>query len=63
MFFWLLLFVAVIVAVVWYARRSAPGDAFDAPHRSTALETLEQRYARGEIDRDEFLAKKADLGG
>lgn len=27
----------------------------------SALEVLEQRYARGEIDREEFLARKHDL--
>lgn len=27
-----------------------------------ALAILGERYARGEIDRDEFLARKADLG-
>jgi len=29
----------------------------------TPLQILEQRYARGEIDRDEFLQRRADLGG
>ncbi len=32
-------------------------------NRSEALATLEGRYARGEIQRDEYLQKKADLGG
>jgi uncharacterized membrane protein len=31
--------------------------------RSPGLETLEQRYARGDITRDEYLEKKADLLG
>lgn len=31
--------------------------------RSDALATLEQRYAKGEIDRDEYLQKRKDLGG
>jgi uncharacterized membrane protein len=29
----------------------------------SALEILRQRYARGEINKDEFEAKKKDLGG
>jgi putative membrane protein len=29
----------------------------------SALETLRQRYARGEISREEFQEKKKDLGG
>lgn len=32
-------------------------------NRSEALAVLEGRYARGEIQRDEYLQKKADLGG
>ena len=31
--------------------------------RSDALSVLEGRYARGEIQRDEYLQKKHDLGG
>ena len=39
------------------ARAPAPGS------RSEALAILESRYAKGEIQRDEYLQKKADLGG
>jgi putative membrane protein len=33
------------------------------PGRSDALSTLESRYAKGEIQREEYLQKKQDLGG
>ena len=33
------------------------------PSRSDALSVLEGRYARGEIQREEYLEKKKDLGG
>ncbi len=32
------------------------------PPQAGALAILNEHYARGEIDRDEYLARKADLG-
>ncbi len=37
------------------------GPAPPAAPRSDALRIVEERYARGEIDRDEFLQRRADL--
>jgi putative membrane protein len=37
-----------------------PGPGMGGPE---ALRLLEERYARGEINREEFLQKKADLTG
>jgi len=39
------------------------GTAPPQGSRSQALDILEGRYARGEIQRDEYLEKKKDLGG
>jgi putative membrane protein len=40
----------------------SPGTSSGAAGSKSALQTLEDRYARGEIDREEFLQRKADLG-
>ena len=55
--FWLALVVLVIVLVSRNAQH--PGRAFWGG--SAALDILEQRYARGEIGRDEYMQKKRDL--
>jgi putative membrane protein len=39
----------------------APGPQGGAQGRSDALRILEERYARGEIEQEEFLKRKADL--
>ena len=72
-FFWplhglLTLVLIVVVLVVLFRHRPAPyayqaGTVPPAPGRSEALAILEARYARGEIQRDEYLQKKGDLGG
>jgi putative membrane protein len=52
----------IVVASVWFLRRFAPvGPQRMAGSRSGGLDVLEQRYARGEVDRDEYLQKKGDL--
>lgn len=59
--FWALIIAAVIVLV-----RYAGGGrehAFLAPRQPGALRVLEERYARGEIDREEYLQKKQDITG
>jgi putative membrane protein len=53
--------VAGILWLVWSL--SAERTQNRLGRRSPALDALEQRYASGEIDRDEYLQKKRDLGG
>jgi len=59
--FWLAILAAVIAAVIWVLRSQQGGRAGLSERRSDSLEILEERYARGEIDRDEYLQKKRDL--
>ena len=73
LFFWpfhgllSLLFIVFIVWLIFGHRRyyyyGHPAWWGHARSRSEALDILEGRYARGEIQRDEYLQKKQDLGG
>jgi len=57
--FWVLIIVALIWLIAFAARsRSASGPP---GHDKSALEILKERYARGEIDHEEFEQKKQDL--
>lgn len=64
---WLALIVLVIVLlVVWVRRRSGPGDSGPGDRGvggDDALRILEERFARGEIDRDEFEERRRALRG
>lgn len=62
---WMLLFWAgLILLVVWGVRAvSSEGRGAGRPDRSTALQILEERFARGEIDRDEFEDRRSVLEG
>lgn len=61
---WLLLVLIgigiLIVVVVRYAAR--PGSSESAPTASDARRILQERYARGEIDTDEFTERMRTLG-
>ena len=54
--FWILIVAGIVVGVRWLGR------AGSAARSDAALEILRQRYARGEINKDEFEAKRRDLG-
>jgi putative membrane protein len=56
---WALIVLGIVVLVKWLASGSATsrGDSFGG----RALEVLKERYARGEIGKEEFEQKKRDL--
>ena len=53
--------IAIIIGIVWLVRSLSANDARMLPRRRAGLDVLEERYARGEINRDEYLEKKRDL--
>lgn len=62
----ILLLVVFIVGVVFLVRwaRTRPGDGWygDTTTKRTAEEILDERYAQGEITREEYKQMKRDLG-
>ena len=53
--FWVLVIVGLVALVRWLVIQGRDSRT------DTALEILRQRYARGEINKDEFDARKRDL--
>lgn len=62
--FWLLLIAAIVVGIVWMVRAgSRPSENAPRAGGSSARQILDERYARGEIDREEYQARRKDLDG
>lgn len=60
--FWILILLAGMFFLVrWLAEGSGKNKVRALLPGSGSLEILKQRYARGEIDRDEFERVKRDL--
>jgi putative membrane protein len=57
-------FWGAIVAVIVLLMRGRPADQGpQAPTRPTSREILDERFARGEIDREEYEDRRAALQG
>jgi putative membrane protein len=55
--FWIL----IIVALVWFVTFATRRGGIPPGNEKSALEILKERYAKGEIDREDFEQKKKDL--
>ena len=56
--FWILVIVGIVILVKWLGDQSSAGRA---SRDKSALEILRERYARGEINREEYEQKRRDL--
>jgi putative membrane protein len=54
--FWGVVIVGIVLAIRWLVNQGKEARPADA-----ALDILRQRYARGDINKEEFEAKKRDL--
>ena len=57
----MLLFWGLVIWGVVALVRGAAGSGPSAPHPDSALELLKRRYARGEINKQEYEEKRRDL--
>ena len=58
--FWVAVFVALIFLIRWLIISS--GQRGERHSEDSAIDILKKRYARGEINKEEFEEKKKDLG-
>ncbi len=52
----------LVTAAVWRLLQGGRGGPSSRGSDESPLQILERRYARGEIDRDEYEEKKRDVG-
>ena len=58
----ILFWAAIIFFIVWIVREiSGKNNSDKTYHSKSARDTLNERYAKGEIDKREFEEKKKDL--
>jgi putative membrane protein len=56
--FWILVIFGIAVLIRWLLAQSPPSRG---SRDKSPLEIVQERYARGEIDREEYEQKKQDL--
>ncbi|MBI4737594.1 MAG: SHOCT domain-containing protein [candidate division NC10 bacterium] len=57
--FWVLIIAGIVLVVKWLVEQGRSGGTYGSEGEA-ALDILKNRYARGEIGKEEFEAKKND---
>ena len=60
MFFWIILLLVILV-VVMFVKRTGKSPEIQSPTGETALDILKKRYAKGELNKEEFERMKQDI--
>lgn len=60
--FWILLILGIVVLVKWLMS-GPPGSGPPPRSEGRALDILKERYAKGEITREQFEQMKREIGG
>lgn len=58
-FMMVIIWIAPVALIVWAISRGR--DDSDGRHGKSALDILKERYAKGEIDKEEFESKKKGI--
>ena len=61
MIVWIVIIVAAVAFIVWALRAVSSSSRDEGTRHSSALDVLDGRYARGEINHDEYLQKKNEI--
>lgn len=60
MFFWVIILIAIIVGV-WYFSNQGSFEGWKPEKKETPIDTLKQKYAKGEISKEEYEERKKVL--
>lgn len=61
MIVWSAVIIGAVALIVWALRAVSSPSHYEGTRHSSVLDVLDERYARGEINHDEYLQKKNEI--